>query len=117
MTDKKQKLFLTSYARNGNIAKSAKAVKLSRQTIYNEIYNDFAFKAKIEKIRKRRFTEVMETLGELLEKAVAVLADGLDDKVSWLQIKCADSIFGHYNKFKDLVELEGRLRRLEEKVL
>jgi len=117
MTDQKQKLFLSFYARNGNIAKSAKAVKFSRQSIYNEIYNNPTFKAKIKKIRKRRFIEAMEALGELLERAIKVFSDGLDDKVSWLQIKCADSIFGHYNKFKDLVELEERLRRLEEKVL
>lgn len=100
----------------GNKTRAARAAGVGRSTLYRWLVEDENFQAALEEGSRQALKEFSLALTRLAAKSVEALdaALGKDQKTSD-RLRAADIVTGRLLAVREMVDLEERLARLEEK--
>jgi hypothetical protein len=93
-------------------AEAARIADVSERTISRRL-QDPAFAARVDEARAEVVSAAGAQLAGLFPRAIATLADLLDDKDSRTRLGAAQLVFKSGLVFREQVEIEDRLRALE----
>ena len=110
----KQERVLAALIENANITKACKAAGVTRKTFYNWQDADPAFRLRLQSIRERMITEALDGLAMRTRAALEAIDAALADPHPATRLRAAQAVLDHLMKLKDMVDVEARLKRLEE---
>ena len=110
----KQERVLAALIETANITMACKAAGVSRKTFYNWQDVDAAFRLRLQTIRERMIEEALDGLAMRTRAALEAMDAALGDKNSGTRLRAAQAVLDHLLKLKDVVDLEARLKRLED---
>jgi predicted ArsR family transcriptional regulator len=109
-------ILLVQLAGGASIKQAAEAVGISERTARRRMKDD-VFVARLEELRQRCFERALDRLGQLGTAAVDTLESLLDAAVSpTVRLGAARAVLEYGLRLRDEIELEERLRALEEKM-
>ena len=110
----KQERVLAALIETANITKACKAAGVTRKTFYNWQDADPAFRLRLQSIRERMITEALDGLAMRTRAALEAIDAALEDENAGTRLRAAQAVLDHLMKLKDMVDVEARLKRLEE---
>lgn len=112
----KQRRAVEALLTKGDITQAAIEAKVSRETIYRWMKNQ-AFRTAIQVGTQQALEGLSRSLLSLGDQAIMTFSDALNDSSASLtiRIRVADLVLGRLLQLCELVDLEERIRRLEEK--
>jgi hypothetical protein len=90
--------------------------KINKATLYKWIKQP-EFKCELDRQRNDIVEVAFSTIAQNIEKAVSGLVGLLDSKDERIKRLTANDIIGHYNKHKEIKELEERIQQIETRLL
>lgn len=108
-----QRRAIESLLTNQSVAAAAAAAGVSRNAIYKWRRRP-EFAAALREAEADALAAVSMGLASLGEKAIAALADALGGDNLRLRVRVADIVLGRMLQWRELVDFEARLTRLEE---
>jgi len=109
----KQIHFLQNYFLSGSIEEACRKTGVSRQ-IYYEWLSNPEFKKALEDSRQNYLNLVMGEIEKSIEGAIRVLRDALNDKSGYIRLRAAQLILDYSLKLRERLELEERIKKIEE---
>lgn len=99
----------------GDITSTVRIVGCSRQTLYNWINKDVAFRGILKQHSHAVLDQVSRSLITAAENAVTLLSTTVDNPKATMthRLRAADSILSHVIKLMALADIENRLAVLE----
>jgi len=98
-----------------SVEETANEVKVHFNTIYKWLENDTEFRDALDAMRESVFIEALQALQSLAKKAVETLGELLDKNHSdYVRLASAKSILENAIKVKEIIDLEGRIEKLEK---
>jgi len=95
--------------------KGCKAARISKTCFYGWM-QDEAFAAEFERQRNEIVEAAFGMIAQNVEKAVSSLVGLLNSKDERVKRLTANDVIGHFLKRRELVDLEERLQRIEERL-
>lgn len=111
----KQRATLVHLVTCPDIKKASEAVGVSRKQIY-EWFKIPDFRNELASLQNEALDIAVASLKGTAGRAVEVLTALLDDPDSRVRLKCANDILTQIGKFRELAELEERIRTIEEAI-
>jgi hypothetical protein len=106
---------LAALLEHGDKAKAARAAKVSRSTLYRWLREDAAFQAALEAATRQALKDFSTTLVRLAQKAAQALDDALETGQEMNhRLRAADIVTGRLLAVRELVDLEERVKNLED---
>ena len=109
----KQRATLVHLVTSPDIKKASESVGVSRKQIY-EWFKIPDFRNELASLQNEALDVAIASLKGTAARAVDVLTELLDDPDSRVRLKCANDILTHIGKFRELQEIEERVRAIEE---
>jgi transposase len=110
----KHKQAIELLAAGQRITDVAELVNVERRTVYNWL-DDPAFTRALQKRQSAYIRRLNTRLIALNEKALDVLAEGLDSRQENIRVRCAAIVAGKYHKTIEFEDILQRLERLENR--
>ena len=110
----KQERVLAALVETANISAACKAAGVSRKTFYNWQDGDAGFRLRLQTVRERMIAEALDGLALRTREALEAIDAALKDENAATRLRAAQAVLDHLLKLKDVVDLEARLKRLEE---
>jgi hypothetical protein len=98
-----------------NYEKGYKMARISKTTFYAWL-QDEAFAAEFDRQRSEIVEAAFGLIAQNIEKAVSTLVGLLDSKDERVKRLTANDIIGHFLKRRELVDLEERIERIEQRL-
>ena len=92
-----------------------KKARISKTTFYTWM-QDEGFAAEFQRQRSEIVETAFDMIAQSVEKAVTTLVGLLDSKDERIKRLTANDIIGHFLKRRELVDLEQRIQRIEERL-
>lgn len=110
----KQGRVLAALIETANITAACKAAGVSRKTFYNWQDADPAFRLRLQTIREQMIAEALDGLAMQTRAALEAIDAALADENTGIRLRAAQAVLDHLLKLKDMIDLEARLKRLED---
>ncbi len=111
--DQADEVLVEALARGLTYAAAGELARVSARTVRRRV-SDATFATRVAQRRGERLGEVTGALAGLAERAVAALGDCLDAARPADRIRAANSVLSQLHHFSDAVDLEHRLREVEQ---
>jgi hypothetical protein len=96
-----------------SIEEGRKLAKVGQRTIHRWL-KEPAFKNAVEHARETFVTEALDRLRSSVSRAVSTLSDTMVEGEPALKVRAASLILEYFFKTREIMELESRVRRIEE---
>jgi hypothetical protein len=106
-------ILIEALADGASYSAAAALAPVSTRTVRRRMASP-EFAAAVQQRRAQRMGEVTGLLGRLAHRAVATLEECLEADRPSDQIRAAQVVLGQLHRFRDQVDLEERLRELEQ---
>ena len=113
----RQRKAIESLLTQGDAKRAAEVAGVSRNTLYRWLKQD-RFKAALAEAEAEALISLSRALVRLGDKAATTLEDAMDDGDAALsaRVRAADIVLSRLLQLRELVDLEGRIVKLEEAV-
>jgi len=112
----RQKRALPYLAVAPNVQSACRQATIRTDTYYRWLKNPH-FVAALKKQQNELVTDAMDNLRVNIGRAVSTLVNLLDSENDYLKRSVSNDIIAHYLKYRELSEIEERLKALEKLVL
>ena len=99
----------------GSYEDGCKKARIARSTFYDWLQDD-TFAAEFDKQRSEMVEAAFGMIAQNIEKAIRTLVGLLDSKDERVKRLTANDIVNHFLKRRELVDLEERIERIEERL-
>jgi hypothetical protein len=108
-------LLIIALAEGRTVRDAAAAAGVSEKTAHRRLI-DAAFRARVAQARGELFGQALGRLADSATEAVGTLRGLLTAAAPTVQLGAARAILEHAAKFREHVELESRMRAIEERI-